>query len=229
MFNLYTSNMKKVLSIVILLVCSLGFAQIDKEQLALKVSKAEEANTQKLKEFIWKRYSTVTVDGEVKSKIINEFSYDESGKLQMKNVGTESSVKKKPGIRGKIQEGKIEDKVEYFEKALELSMSYTYMSKGQLLDFFEKATVTEKDGIIEATAENVYVKGDKLIIFIDAKTNLFISKKFNSFLGKDPIDGEIKYEKFSSGINHGAQTVINMPAQKARVDAINKDYSKRVE
>lgn len=220
--------MKKFLSLAILLVYSFSYAQIDKEQLALKVSKADEANTQKLKEFIWKRYSTVTVNGEVKAKIINEFSYDEAGKLQMKNVGAETTVKKKPGIRGKIQEGEIEDKVEYFEKALELSLAYTYMSKGQLLDFFEKATVAEKNGIIEATAENVYVKGDKLTILIDAKTNLFISKKFSSFLGKDAIDGEIKYEKFSSGVNHGAETVINMPAQKAKVDAKNQDYSKRV-
>jgi len=220
--------MKKSFLALVMLICSLGNAQIDKEQLALKVSKADEANTQKLKEYIWKRYSTVTVSGEVKATIINEFSYDETGKMQMKNVGGETSVKKKPGIRGKIQEGAIEDKTDYFQKALELSLSYTYMSKGQLLDFFEKATITEKEGVIEATGENVFVKGDKLTIYIDAKTNLFISKKFSSLLGKDAIDGEIKYAKFASGINHGSESMINLPAQKAVVTAKNQDYSQRV-
>jgi DNA-binding ferritin-like protein (Dps family) len=220
--------MKISLTVTVMLLFSLGYAQIDKEQLALKVSKADEANTQKLKEYIWKRHSTVTVSGEVKATIINEFSYDETGKLQMKNVGGETSVKKKPGVRGKIQESAIEDKTDYFQKALELSLSYTYMSKGQLLDFFEKATVTEKAGVIEVTGENVYVKGDKLTIFIDAKTNLFISKKFSSLLGKDAIDGEIKYAKFASGINHGSETMINLPAQKAVVTAKNQDYSQRV-
>lgn len=220
--------MKKCFLALVMLICSLGFAQIDKEQLALKVSKADEANTQKLKEYIWKRHSTVTVSGEVKSTIINEFSYDEAGKLQMKNVGGETSVKKKPGIRGKVQEGQIEDKTEYFQKALELSLSYTMMSKGQLLDFFEKATITERAGVIEVNGENVFVKGDKLTIYIDAKTNLFINKKFSSLLGKDAIDGEIKYAKFASGINHGSETLINLPAQKAVVTAKNQDYSQRV-
>ena len=220
--------MKKCFLALVMLICSLGFAQIDKEQLALKVSKADEANTQKLKEYIWKRHSTVTVSGEVKSTIINEFSYDEAGKLQMKNVGGETSVKKKPGIRGKVQEGQIEDKTEYFQKALELSLSYTMMSKGQLLDFFEKATITERAGVIEVNGENVFVKGDKLTIYIDTKTNLFINKKFSSLLGKDAIDGEIKYAKFASGINHGSETMINLPAQKAVVTAKNQDYSQRV-
>ncbi len=102
------------------------------------------------------------------------------------------------------------------------------MSKGELLDFFEKATVTEKDGVIEATGENIKVKGDRLTILIDPKTNLFINKKFSSLLGKDPIDGEIKYEKFSSGINHASTTFMNLPAQKAKIDAKNQDYSQRV-
>ena len=121
-----------------------------------------------------------------------------------------------------------EDKMDYIEKALELSMAYTFMSKGQLLDFFTKATVTQKDGVTEATAENVYVKGDKLTIVIDSKTNLYLNKKFSSLLGKDPVDGEIKYDKFASGINHGSTTVLNMPAQKMKIDAVNQDYSQRV-
>jgi hypothetical protein len=63
---------------------------------------------------------------------------------------------------------------------------------------------------------------------IDATTNLFLHKKFSSLLGKDPVDGEINYEKFSSGINHGSTTVLNMPAQKTKIDAKNQDYSQRV-
>lgn len=221
--------MKNLVLLLVLAFCNLIYSQIDSEQLALKVSKVDEANTLKLKEYIWKRHSTLTINGEVKATIINEFSYDENGKLQMKNVGGETSVKKKPGLRGKIQESKIEEKTDYFEKALQLSVSYVIMSKGQLLDFFEKATISEKDGIIEATGENINVKGDKLTIFIDAKTNLFISKKFSSLLGKDPIDGEIKYALFTSGINHGSETLINLPTQNAKVTAKNQDYSKRVQ
>jgi len=170
----------------------------------------------------------VSISGQLKLTTFTEFSFDEQGKLQTKLIDAESSVKQKPGLRGKAQQNAAEDKMEYIGKALELALAYTYMSKGQLLDFFGKATVTEKDGIIEATGENVYVKGDKLTIHVDSKTNLYIDKKFSSFLGKDPIDGEIKYEKFSSGINHGSETILNMPAQNMKIDAKNQDYSQRV-
>ncbi len=83
--------------------------------------------------------------------------------------------------------------------------------------------------MIEATAENVYVKGDKLTIQVDPATHLYLHKKFTSLLGADPIDGEINYEKFNSGVNHGSSTLLNMPAQKMKIDAQNQDYSQRVQ
>ncbi|MDZ7648148.1 MAG: hypothetical protein U5K54_13745 [Cytophagales bacterium] len=122
----------------------------------------------------------------------------------------------------------MESSLDYVENALKLSLAYTYMTKGQLLDFFGKATITEKDGVYEATGQDVYVKGDKLTVLIDSKTKLYHDKKFSSLLGKDPIDGEIKYALFSSGVNHGAETVLNLPAKKATIDAKNQDYSQRV-
>jgi len=212
----------------LLLIAVAGFAQADKEQLALTISKADDANTEKLKAYIWKRKSDVSIGGEHKLTTLTEFSYDAQGKLQANMIDAESSVKQKPGIRGKIQQSAAEDKMDYVGKSLELALAYTFMSKGQLLDFFEKATIIEKDGIIEATGENVNVQGDKLTVWVDKKTNLYTKKKFSSSLGKDPVDGEINYEKFSNGINHGSTTVLNMPAQKMKIDAKNQDYSQRV-
>jgi hypothetical protein len=223
--------MKKISTLLILLVTCvpfLGIAQIDKEKLALEISKTDEANTEKLKEYIWKRKSDVFVGGELKLTTITEFSFDNAGKLQAKMVDADSKIKQKRGLRGAAQKNAIEDKAEYVGKALELSLAYTFMTKGQLLDFFNKATVTQNGDVIEATAENVYVQGDKLTIQIDAKTKLYLNKKFSSLLGKDAVEGEIKYGQFSSGVNHGSTTVLNMPAQKMKIDAVNQDYSKRV-
>jgi len=220
--------MKNRLFTFFLLLPIIGIAQIDKEQLALTISKADDANTEKLKAYIWKRKSDVSVDGALKLTTLTEFSFDEHGKLQAKLVDAESSVKQKPGLRGRAQQNAAEDKMDYAGKALELSLAYTYMTKGQLLDFFGKATVTEKDGMIQATGENIYVQGDKLTVMVDKKTNLYTKKVFSSLLGKDPIDGEINYEKFSSGVNHGSTTILNMPAQKMKIDASNQDYSQRV-
>jgi hypothetical protein len=220
--------MKKILFLICLFQAVLCSAQIDKDQLALAVNKADEANTGQLKSMIWKRKSDVFIEGALKLTTITEFSYDANGKLQAKVVDSQSTVKDKKGIRGKIQENSVEDKMDYVSKALDLALKYTYMTKGELIDFFGKATVTEKNGIIEATAENVYVKGDKLTVLIEAATNLYIFKKFSSLLGKDAIDGQIKFEKFSSGVNHGSTTTLNMPAQKMKIDAVNQDYSVRM-
>ena len=220
--------MKHLIFFLCTIVSLTGIAQIDKEQLALAISKADEANTQKLKEYIWKRKSDVVVEGKQALTTISEFSFDAQGKLQVKVIDEDVNVKKKPGLRGVAQKNAAEDKIEYIEKALALATSYAFMTKGQLLDFFTKATVTEKDAIIEATGENVNVKGDKLTILIDRKTNLYLFKKFSSLMGNDVIEGELKYEKFSSGINHGSTTVLDMPAQKMKINAVNQDYSQRV-
>ena len=55
--------MKSLIFFLCTTVCITAIAQIDKDQLALAISKADEANTEKLKEYIWKRKSDVFVEG----------------------------------------------------------------------------------------------------------------------------------------------------------------------
>lgn len=203
-------------------------AQIDKESLSLKISKADEANQQKLKEYIWKRRSDVFIESQLKLTTITEFSFAPDGKLEMKIVDAETSVKKKPGLRGKAQASAAEEKLGYIEKALALSLDYTFMTKGELIDFFSKATVTEKYGELEAVATDVHIPGDRLLIRIDPKTNLFTYKEFTSLLGKDKIDGKLNYEKFSNGTNHISTTTLNLPVQKMNIQATNQDYTIRI-
>lgn len=220
--------MKKLFATASLSLVILSLHAQDKDKLAMDVSKAEEGNLQKLKAYIWNRKSDVSVDGQVKLTTVTQFSFDAQGKAQAKLIDAESSVQQKRGLRGRAQKNAIEDKAEYVQKALELSIAYTFMSKGQLVDFFSKATVSESNGVIEAVGENVYVQGDKLTLRIDAASKLFLSKKFSSLLGKDAVEGDIQYEKFSSGVNHVSTTVLNMPAQKMAINAVNQDYSQKV-
>ncbi len=230
-FTLYMKTIIKFITLTFL--CALALspvqAQLNTEELSLKISKAEEANLQKLKAYLWKRKSDAFVDGQLKATTWTEFSFDADGKIQTKVIDAETSVKQKPGLRGAAQKNAIDAKMDYVEKALNLSIKYAYMTKGQLLDFFSKATVSKKeDGTLVATADNVYVQGDRLTVHVDPVTNLFKYKEFKSLLGKDPIDGQLNYETFSSGVSHGSTTVMNMPAQKMKINATNQDYSQRV-
>lgn len=218
-----------VLSMIAMILSVPAIAQIDKDQLALDVSKAEAANFEKLKAFIWKRHSTATVNGEVKATIINEVSFDEEGKLVVNTVGGESNVQQKRGIRGRVQQNAMEDNMDYVGKALELAVAYTYMSKGQLLDFFGKSEIKDTGDHYEISGANVYVEGDVLTVVVEKATNLFLSKTFSSKLGEDPISGEIKYAKFSSGISHVVSTLMNLPAKNAVIEAKNQDYTQRIQ
>lgn len=206
----------------------MAFGQIDKEQLALDVSKIDAANTEQLKAYIWKRHSTATINGEVKATVITEFSFDAAGKLQFKEIDTQTTAKNKPGIRGRIQDNAMENNIEYVEKALQLALDYTHMSKGSLLDFFEKSEVKEVGNTYEISGKNVLMEGDLLTVIIDKESKLFISKKFSSRIGEDPVDGAISFEKFSSGINHGSITILKLAAKNAVIEAKNQDYSQRV-
>jgi hypothetical protein len=205
-----------------------GFAQIDRDQLSLDISKAEAANLEQLKQFMWRRETVVTVDGQVKMNALSELNFKEDGTLDVRNLEAESTVKDKRGIRGQIQENAMESNMEYVEKALKMAISYTYMSKGQLIDFFSKAELTESNGIILAVAKDVQVKGDVVTFKINSNTLLFVHKSFSSMLGEDPISGEVEYGTFSSGVSHATTTVMNLTAKKAVIDSVNKDYTQKI-
>ncbi len=114
------------------------------------------------------------------------------------------------------------------EGAIKHALAYIYMSKGQLLDFFDKAEIVDKGDIIEATGTDVLVKGDKLTVQVESATKLFINKKFSSTMGEDPISGEISFDKFKSGVSHVTTSSLTLPAKKAVINSHNKDYVQKV-
>jgi len=223
--------MKKLFFILIMCTSVSVFAQIDRDQLSLDISKAEAANLEQMKAFLWKRVSVTSVDGVEKLTVEADLKFNEKGELEVKVIDADTDVKQKRGIRGRVQANNAQSSMEYVGEALELAVAYTYMSKGQLLDFFGKAEITEKDGIIQATAGDVFIEGDMLTVFVESETKLFTGKKFSSFLGedKDPISGEITFEKFKSGVSHASGSVLHLPAKRAIINAKNQDYSIRVE
>ena len=224
-------SMKKTTLLFILFLLSLSYtqAQIDKESLSLDISRAEEENRNQLKEYIWKRRSDVFIESQLKLTTITEFSFDPQGKLVTKVIEAKTTVEKKPGMRGKAQANIAEGKMDYIQKALALSMDYAMMTKGELLDFFEKATVTEKEGFLEAVATDVRMPGDRLMLRIDPKTLLFTYKEFSSLLGIDRVEGKLNYSYFSNGTSHLESTSLNLPAQKMTIEANNQDYTIRVQ
>lgn len=225
--------MKNVILMTVALSTSLTLPaqEIDKTKLALEVSAANESNTTKLKAYIWKRRSEAYVNNELKLSTLAEVKFNAEGKLENKMVDASTTVKAKPGLRGRAQQGKAEESLDYIEKALVLMLNYSYMSKGELVDFFDKATVTTAaDGRLQATATNVLQAGDELTLLIDPTTHLFVRKTFKAKSGADPIEGTIDYDTFkSNGINHVTKSYLMMPAKAMQVNTENIEYTQRVE
>ena len=108
-------------------------------------------------------------------------------------------------------------------------MKYVYLTKGQLLDFFGKAKITEKDEVIEASASDVLIQGDNLTVKVEKATNLFLYKEFSTLMDGDWISGKVDYAKFSSGVVHATGSVLNLPEKGAVINSKNRDYVMKVQ
>jgi hypothetical protein len=223
--------LRTTLSIIGIALGLLASAQeIDKTKLALDVSAANEANNVKLKQYIWKLKLDGYVNKELKVTTLTEMKFGPDGKLVATPIDAKTTVQAKPGVRGRMQQSAAEDNVEYMAKAADVMAQYAYMSKGQLVDFFDKATVTTDGKVITATAKNVMQAGDEMTILIDPVTHLFIRKTFKAKSGADPIEGTIDYATFTTtGINHVAKCYLMMPAKAMQVNTENIDYTLRVQ
>jgi len=216
-----------IIPVLIVLLPSFG-QEIDKTQLALDIADVNQANTKALMEYIWKREMLVYSGDEVKLTLLTELSVNDSGKLESRVIEAKSDVKQKRGIRGKVQSNTMDAKTDYIEKGLKLLLAYGYMSKGNLVDFFDKAEISSSNDLISMVANNVYVEKDKVTLTVNKNTHLYTKKEFSSFIGEDPVSGVIYYETFKNGVSHVSNMVLNMPSEKMKLDATNKDYTVRV-
>lgn len=214
---------------LVLIILLPSFCQeIDKTQLALDIADVNQANTKALMEYIWKRETQVYASGEVKLTLLTELSVNEAGKLESRVIDAKSDVKQKRGLRGRVQSNAMDAKADYIEKGIQLLVAYGYMSKGNLVDFFDKAEISSSNDLIKMVATNVYVNKDKVTLTVNKNTHLYTKKEFSSFIGEDPVSGVIYYETFKNGVSHVSNMVLNMPSEKMKLDATNKDYTVRV-
>ena len=222
-------NKKLLLAVIILIIINHEtIAQTDPTQLALNISKAYTSNLDELKKYVWKRTTDLYIDTQKVATVLGDLSFGADGKLSVKVIDIKSYVDQKPGIRGNIQEKKAQELADYYGKALEQSFHYLYMSKGDLVDFFDKAKIDESGSDIVATAKDIYVKGDELTLNVDKKIFLIKKQQYKTLMGQDPVSGDMTYKKFENGWNTVSNMNINMPVKKLKGRATNHDFAKKL-
>jgi hypothetical protein len=219
---------KKVLfPILVFGLTASAFGQ-DNIEIALKVADTQSENYENLKNYSWKRSVTMFHNGEQKSKRMLQLRYNSKGEIETIVLGEESNVKKQKGpLRKSKQQGAIEQDVNLVNKSLAMVFEYLYMSKGQLVDLYDKNTVEEKGQTYEINAEDVIQKGDRVKYILNKETLLFESVDINSSVDGQAIKCTMKFKNQSDGTNHPSISELEIPERGIVINTESFDFVKQ--
>jgi len=195
------------------------------DDLALAVANAQKANLEAIAKYSWQVKSDLSMEGESKATSITEMRFNTEGKLESTHIGGESSVEKKPGLRGRRQEKKIEDFSEYLTGVLNHSFQYIFLSKGAMVDIFDRAEIVESEASIDVTAGDVFVKGDELSLSVDPATKLTTKLTFKTTLGEDTIQGSVTLSPMENGPSTPARLEFDIPTQSIKIASETYDWT----
>jgi len=194
------------------------------DDLALAVADAQSANLTAIAKYSWRVKSNIALEGESKATTITEMRFNADGKLEASNIGGESSVKKKRGLRGRRQQKKIEDFGEYLQGVLDHSFKYIFLSKGTMVDIFDRAKIAESDSSIDISAGDLFVKADELFLSVDPATKLVRKLTFKTTLGEDTIQGVVTLDTVENGPSKPASLEFDIPTQNVKITSETYDW-----
>lgn len=187
----------------------------DPAQWALIYSDNLEKNGKSLINYTWQYKVSVMEGAELLYIDTLEATRGADGSLQTLRTEQDLKIRERHGILSRGGQEKrlaeVQEKIEFIKKVLG---SYVYMTRGQVVDFFDKATVTEAVGYTNALkvdGESVLMKGDYITLFGDRATArplfLTFSVPFNDKLG---VDGSIEFRKLrNADVFYGAEITAN--------------------
>jgi hypothetical protein len=206
-----------------------AFAQgVDNAEVALAASKAKTQNLQAFKSYSWKMRSEISLASKTQAIILNQFRFNHEGKLEVTNLSFESKIKKKRGLRGKKQAREIEKTKKFLEQAIALSLSYLIMSRGEMVDFFDKTVITDgENNTIVVQGKDVRVKNDQLMLHLDKDSYLDRKSIIKSEVDGTPILGEVVYRQMKNGPNYMARMVIEASKKNLKIVSESFDIIKQ--
>jgi len=220
--------------IVTLAVLSNALAQdIDPAERALEYAKGQQQNMDVLKQYSWKTRSNIMSGGNPVLTTLIQARFDAEDKLQLTTISSETHIEKKRGFRGKKQKKELEKFGQLIESVLSLQTAYLMMSKGQLVDFFEKATFEdgtgEMKGLQKIHGNNVLVKNDQLTIWVDPSTGLSQKVVIKSSLDENTIvEGTIDYKTIQDGPTTASVSILTIAAQGISIKSERFDFIKQL-
>jgi hypothetical protein len=216
---------------LVLSILTSGFGQSAKTNLSLQVSSAAAANRAQLKNYVWTRTVQVFISGTLKNTVVSSLSIGPDGKMvttAVSSVATDPPPTK--GIRGDIARKKIAEMKTYVDNAVTVSMGYIYMNKGNMVNYFDAASITQSGNTITVVGKNVTQPNDQLTMNITAGSLAIISQSFNSTVSTgDAISGTANYQTFSNGLTAFNSGELDLPAKNMKLMISNSNYAKKLQ
>jgi hypothetical protein len=209
---------------------SLSAQESDKTKYSLQVSAAAAANRAEMAGYTWTRTVQVFVGGELNNTIISSLSLGTDGKIITNSSSTKPAKPPRTGIRGDIEKKKIDELKAYIDNALSVGMSYLFLSKGRMLDFFDAGTISKKGDSTSIVGANVNTAGDQLTMTIQSSTLAYISEHFKTVVSNgDAMTGNINYKTFSNGLTVIDGGELNLPGKTMKLVIANTNFAKKLQ
>jgi hypothetical protein len=220
-------NLTQLLSICFVFTAATTLVAQDNTQLGLDIAKAQEQNREQLKTYSWQRSAKAFRNEEEKIHSLVKVWFDTEGEMESTVLSSQSSVKKQPGVRGRMQASEGQDLASMVEHSLGLSFQYVYLSKGNWIDLMDMAEVKVEEAVVVLDAKDLLVKGDEVHFILDDSIKLFKSISLSSIVDAKAFTCTIEFKTMSDGTNHPTRTVIIFPSEALKITSENIDYIKQ--
>jgi hypothetical protein len=222
--------MKKIIisTFILILIAPAMWAQVNKTQLSLDIKAKYQQNAQQLAQYTWQRTTQVFMKGELKTTMLSAISIGPDGKLVDQLIEKESTGSIKPGVRGAIQKNEIEDLKTYVKNAITLVNQYIFMSKGQMVDLFDKGTLSELGGNLQVQGFNFIVQGDNLQFLYNMTSLETVSQTLSTVMNGDPVKAKVVYKIFN-GVNVVDNFTLDLPAKGLNATVTNSQFAKKLQ
>ena len=168
-------------------------APVDPGEMALKYTAILAKNNQMLREYSWQsRVEVFEMDKDERKPLyvtLNVTRLDSKGMPQSTELNKALGGRQRHGmVRGNIQERKLKSIKESVNQVKQWILSYVYMSRGNVVNFFDRARKSDstlyRDAVV-LQGTNVAIEGDSVSLHIDKLTGSPLSLTFFVPTSKD--------------------------------------------
>jgi len=190
------------------------------------------ASQQDLRTYQWVETTSVLVKGEQKSYKEESCYYGADGSLQKIPIASSAPPKKKFGLRGAIQESKVEEMTDTMKQAAALVKSYIPPNPALLDQAVKTGNVTvdviQPGQVVRLNFKNYKLPGDVFSITLNLQTNKLLGMGVSTYMGdpSKPVTMVSQMGTLTDGATYTARTELEVPSLNIEVDVVNTGYRK---